>query len=168
MRAVGKINNAHEKKNGKLNKKKPISFHERRAFDGCHFLGYLDGLRSFHVGDRWARRGAQCGRSRFTTSRNFTIYLLAGCRLAKLLVSYQRKAIIDWAHPSNKERRLEVTFKKEIQMGEIIRLEFLKAEELLTNLGLFLSKYQHRKGNCLVWYKGSSAALLSTCKNENI
>lgn len=26
-----------------------------RPFDGCHFLGYLDGLRSFHVGDRWAR-----------------------------------------------------------------------------------------------------------------
>lgn len=25
------------------------------SFDGCHFLGYLDGLRSFHVGDRWAR-----------------------------------------------------------------------------------------------------------------
>lgn len=47
---------------------------------------------------------------------------------------------------SNKERRLEVTFQKEIQIGEITRLEFLKAEVLkqLTNLGLFLSKYQDR------------------------
>jgi len=58
---------------------------------------------------------------------------------------------------SNKERRLEVTFQnqKEIQIGEITRLEFLKAEVLkqLTNLGLFLSKYQHRTLDLLFFSK---------------